>query len=126
MIDVKGRYEEDHKTWDDPKYNEGVNTSAREMPISYKFVQTFDGAKYYQFTLFDKCLMKPNWCPKCEKDNTFHHRQQKLGDKFPNIWKHEQTRSQSSLLSVKYDFCLDCHNLILFEYFAFTLEPVKL
>jgi len=91
-------------------YNE---TSARRMPLGY--VIKLHRKKW---RLFDKFLCKVNVCYHCKSKNTFHRRQQELGDFVGNIWRMEKVIG-GNLVVKKWDFCLDCGKEFLFEYFIF-------
>lgn len=67
--------------------------------------------------VIDKICYPPNICPKCKSLATFHRRMQQHGDNVFNIWRTERKEDGKVIVSVKYDFCLDCHSEFIFEMF---------
>lgn len=113
LIDKKIIGIEDKRDWTNDNFVYG-KSSAREMPIGWK-QEIMD--ETYQ--LFDKFLCKIDRCYFCGSKNTFHARQQKLGDKIGNVWRMETFIDKYSILSKKWDFCLNCGREFLIEWFAF-------
>ena len=93
------------------KYKYG-ESSARCMPIGYIFQ-----LDKYKYKLCDKFICEINKCPNCHSKNTFHSRQQKLGDMIANVWRFEVIENDNLIFSKKWDICLKCGNEFLIEYF---------
>lgn len=72
--------------------------------------------------VLDKICYPPNLCPHCGSEATFHRRMQQLGDDVMNIWRTEKKEDGNIVVSVKYDFCLDCHTEFIFEMFILKTQ----
>lgn len=78
----------------------------------------FRKEKLGKITCIDKICYEPNICPKCDSEATFHRRMQQH-EPLMNIWRTEVKQDSTALVSIKYDFCLDCHSEFVFEMFIF-------
>ena len=76
------------------------------------------GDKLDQPTLIDKIVFPPNLCSRCGSRATFHRRMQQHGNVM-NVWENEQKVDGNIVVSIKWDFCLDCHSRFVFEIFIF-------
>lgn len=104
---IKAKKEISHKKLDNDKRSKSARTT-------HKIGRTYQGMK-----LIDKIVYPINICPKCGSKATFHRRMQENNDFIPNVWDSRVEEYNDSFYTVKFDYCLDCHNSFIMEMYIF-------
>lgn len=105
------------------KKQDGDNQSARYKALGTEEMVKMQGSdgqiNEIGFKIKDIIAYEPNFCPYCESENSYHRRIQQNGDKIGNIWRHQQFLNSegTDLVSMKFDFCLDCRKEFVMEIF---------